>query len=306
MRVAANRQSEGQRAWAVGFAINGLLATTKLVAGVAGNSYALIADAVESLGDMLSSVLVWGGLVIGSRPADDDHPYGHGKAEPLAALAVALTLLLAAGVIAAESIRRMYRPHERPAAYTLFVLLGVTAIKEATYRYEHRVAKRIDSSVIAVDAWHHRSDAITSAAAAVGIFLTLIGGPRWITADEWAALLACAVIMINAWRFARRACAELMDTAPATAPTQEIERAAMETAGARAVEKILARKMGSTWYVDLHLEVDPNITVREAHAVAHEAKDAIRRRCPMVADVLVHVEPHGDSARAAVSESVRC
>lgn len=301
--MLANRRSDGQRAWAVGFAINGMLAVVKLVAGVAGNSYALVADAVESLGDMLSSVLVWGGLVIGSRPADDNHPYGHGKAEPLAALAVALTLLLAAGVIAAESIREMNQPHERPATYTLFVLLGVTVIKEATFRYEHRVAKRIDSTVVAVDAWHHRSDAITSGAAAVGILLTLVGGPRFITADEWAALFACAVIMLNAGRFVRQACTELMDTAPATAPVEEIERAAMETAGARAVEKVLARKMGSTWYVDLHLEVDPDITVREAHAIAHDVKDAIRRRCPMVVDVLVHVEPHEDAKPGVVVET---
>jgi cation diffusion facilitator family transporter len=247
---------------------------------------------LESLGDIFSSLIVWGGLIISSRPADEDHPYGHGKAEPLAALAVATTLLLAAGGVAWQAVREMRTPHSPPAPYTLVVLIVVVITKEAMFRYAARTGRRIDSSAVTLDAWHHRSDAITSAAAPVGISLALIGGPHWIYADEWAALLACLVIAINGLRFVRRSIHELMDTSPGESPVRAIESAAMEVDGAKFVEKTLVRKMGPALYVDLHLEVDAAMSVREAHTIAHSVKDRIMLRCPAVADVLVHVEPH--------------
>ena len=189
------RLAQGRWAWGLGIAVNSFLALGKLTAGVLGHSYALIADAVESLGDTVSSVIVWGGLTIGARPADRNHPYGHGKAEPLAALAVAGLLLAAAVGIAYQAIQHIIAPQKTPAFFTLVVLLAVIAIKEAMYRFELGIGRRIDSTVVVVDAWHHRSDALTSAAAAIGITIALIGGEGYEPADDWAALAACAIIM---------------------------------------------------------------------------------------------------------------
>ena len=295
-----DRLQEGRRISIVSFALNGGLALVKLVAGLVGNSYALIADAVESLGDVFSSAIVWGGIVIASRPADADHPYGHGKAEPLAALAVALMLIVAAVGIAAQAVHEISAPHGGPAGFTLVVLLGVIAVKETMYRYEIRIAKRISSTAVTVDAWHHRSDALTSAAAAVGITIALIGGERYAVADDWAALVACLIIAFNGVRFAKSAIVELMDTMPETSLVDAIQEAAAGVDGARFVEKVLVRKMGPGVYVDLHLEVDPMMSVQDAHGVAHAVKDAIVSQCPQVVDVLVHVEPHDKDRRPAI------
>lgn len=264
----------------------------KLVTGVVGNSYALIADAIESLGDVLSSMIVWSGFVIASKPPDEDHPYGHGKAEPLAALAVSAMLIGAAGLIAFQAAKGIRAPHDSPAPYTLIVLLTVVAIKEATYRYEWAVARSIESAAIAADAWHHRADAITSLAAGAGITIALLGGKGYESADDWAALAGCSIILINGLRFARFSVRELMDTVPQTALPGAVEEAALSVDGAKHVEKVLLRKMGPAVYVDLHLEVDPSVSVLEAHEIAHRVKDAIIVARPEVADVLVHVEPH--------------
>ena len=292
-----DRDEQGQRASQVSLALNGGLALVKLVAGFAGHSYALIADAVESLGDIFSSAIVWGGLVIAARPADRDHPYGHGKAEPLAALAVAIMLIAVAAGIASQAVGEIQEPGLAPAWYTLVVLLAVVVIKEAMYRYESRVAAEIDSTAVHVDAWHHRSDALTSAAAAVGIAIALIGGEGYEAADDWAALLACLVIAFNGLRFARCAVIELMDTSPGTTLVDAIQTVAVDVEGARFVEKVLIRKMGPRLYVDLHLEVDPELSVRRAHDIAHNVKERIRGEWPEVADVLVHIEPHGGESR---------
>lgn len=287
-----DRARKGRRASGISLAINGALAVVKLVTGVVGNSYALIADAIESLGDVLSSVIVWSGFVIASRPPDENHPYGHGKAEPLAALAVSGMLVGAAGLIAYQAAQGIRQPHELPAPYTLIVLLVVVIVKEATYRYEWSIARSIDSTAIAADAWHHRSDAITSLAAGVGIAIALFGGVGYASADDWAALVGCSIILINALHFARLSVKELMDTVPETAMPGAIEEVALGVEGARLIEKVLIRKMGPAIYVDLHLEVDPTVTVLEAHDIAHRVKDAIMVAKPAVADVMVHVEPH--------------
>lgn len=283
----------GRRASTISIALNGALAVVKLTTGLVGQSYALVADAIESLADIFSSFIVWSGLVIAARPADVDHPYGHGKAEPLAALAVALMLVAAAIGIAWQALHEIRVPHSVPAIYTLPVLVGVIVIKEAMYRYEWAVARRIRSSAISVDAWHHRSDALTSAAAAVGISIALLGGPGYAAADDWAALLVCVVVVFNGVRFARFAIVELMDTLPDPTLMESIQKASLEVDGAKFVEKVLIRKMGPRVYVDMHLEVDPSLTVREAHGIAHQVKDVLRTRWPQIADVLVHIEPHG-------------
>ena len=284
--------AQGQRASTISLALNGSLTIVKLVTGIVGHSQALIADAIESLGDIFSSAIVWGGLVMASRPADEEHPYGHGKAEPLAALAVAAMLIGAAAIIAIQAVEGVRAPQESPAAYALVVLLAVVVIKETMYRYESRTARRIGSTAIIVDAWHHRSDALTSAVAAGGITIALVGGERYAAADDWAALAACLVIALNGLKFARSAVNELMDTTPDTTLVDSIQTVALEAEGAEFVEKVLVRKMGPSLYVDLHLEVDPGLTVSRAHEIAHAVKDMIIARWPQVADVLVHIEPH--------------
>ncbi len=288
----ADTLEPGRRASVISVALNGGLAVVKLVAGIVGHSYALVADAVESLGDIFSSAMVWGGLTIASKPADENHPYGHGKAEPLAALAVALMLVGAAVGIAVQAIDEIRMPHQTPAWYTLVVLIVVVIIKETMYRYEVNAARRAQSTAVFVDAWHHRTDAMTSGAAAIGITIALVGGEGYETADDWAALVACLVIVGNGFRFARVAVHELMDTLPRTQLADEIQTSAVNVEGAQFVEKVLIRKMGPRLYVDLHLEVDPLMTVDKAHDVAHGVKDRIMQNWPAVADVLVHVEPH--------------
>lgn len=284
----------GLRASTLSLALNTGLAVVKLVFGLAGNSFALLADAIESLGDIFSSAIVRAGLVIATRPADHDHPYGHGKAEPLAALVVSGMLLAAAISIAVQAIQEIRTPHLAPAWYTLVVLLGVVAIKEAMCRYEIRIGREIGSTAVAVDAWHHRGDALTSLAAAVGITISLIGGPGYEPADDWAALFACLIIAFNGIRFARLAVLELMDTSPHPSIADEIRTVALGVEGARHVETLIVRKIGPSYYVDMHLEVDPDLDVRTGHAIAHAVKDRIVKQTPNVLDVLIHIEPHGE------------
>ena len=288
----------GIRVSLVGIATGAVLATVKLVAGLLGHSYALVADAVESFSDLISSAIVWGGLAISVRPPDVRHPYGHGKAEPLAALAVGLMLAGAAVGIAVQAVRGITMPQQAPAAYTLVVLVLVVLVKEGLFRLALRIGRQIDSTAIQADAWHHRSDALTSLLAAVGISISLFAGPGYESADEWAALAATGIIAFNAARFVRRAMSELMDEQPAPGMLEQVTAAAASVPGVEHVEKLLARKMGTTYLIDMHIEVDGSLPVREAHDLAHKVKERVRQRAPQVADVLVHVEPHPPAAGA--------
>lgn len=279
------------RATLIGMVVNTVLALTKFAAGVIGHSNALIADAVESLADIFSSLVVWRGLVIADAPADPEHPYGHGKAEPIAAAIVSTMLLLAAVGIAGGAGRSILAPHLAPRPFTLLVLLGVVVIKETLFRFVIREGAAAGSSAVRTDAWHHRSDAITSLAAAVGITISLVGGPGWAAADDVAAVVAAGIIAWNGWRLLRPALDELMDAAPGPELIAQIRQHAGGVAGVHAVEKCLVRKVGLHFFVDMHLEVDPLMTVAAAHQVAHVVKDHVRSRLPTVRDVLVHIEP---------------
>jgi cation diffusion facilitator family transporter len=272
-------------------AVNFTLAVAKLVAGWLGRSHALIADGVESLADLLSSVIVWRGLVIAAEPADRDHPYGHGKAEPLAAALVALMLISAAAWIAWTSAAELWQPHSSPRAFTLGVLVGVVLVKETLFRWTWGQGTQIDSSAVRSDAWHHRSDAITSLCAAAGITVALIGGPRFAVADDIAALLSSSIIAWNGWQLWRSARDELMDAAPDMAIVADIRATAGRVAGVAGVEKCFVRKMGPNRFVDIHIEVAPDLTVQHAHEIAHAVKETLRGKRPEIADVLVHVEP---------------
>jgi cation diffusion facilitator family transporter len=282
--------ARGLRLSLAGLFINGGLAIIKLITGVVGHSYALIADAVESMADIFGSLVVWGGLRIARQPPDEDHPYGHGKAEALAGLVVALMLIGAAIGISIEAVREIIAPHHAPAAYTLWVLLGVVAVKEVLYRIGRRIARDSRSSAVLADAWHHRSDAITSLAAAIGISIALIGGAGYEPADAIAALFASAIILFNALRLMRPPLRELMDTEPPHI-TQQARDIARGVVGVVDVEKVLARKSGTRYWVDMHVEVDGSISVHDAHELAHQVKDAVRQAMPRVQDVLIHIEP---------------
>lgn len=279
----------------IGVVVNIVLALVKIATGVFGNAYVLIADGIESALDVAGSAVIWGGLKLAARPPDETHPYGHGKAEPIAAIVVAVGVIFAAAALAIESVREIGSPRHAPAPFTLVVLIVVIAVKELLYRNVAKIARASASTAVQTDAWHHRSDAITSGAAFVGISIALIGGRGWESADDWAALFACAVIAANGFALLKPAVREIMDTAPTGEITQHIERAAASVNGVAEVEKCLVRKMGLAFYVDLHVGVDGEISVRDGHHIAHAVKDAIRRADPRIADVLVHVEPAGST-----------
>ena len=275
----------------IGIIANALLAATKGIAGYLGNSYALIADAIESTTDIMSSLIVWGGLKISSRPPDADHPYGHGKAEPIAASIVGLALIAAAIGIAVESIREIITPHHSPAPFTLAVLVVVVATKEALFRFVFKVGKSVNSTAVKSDAWHHRSDAITSSAAFIGISVALVGGGGYESADDWAALFASVIILFNAYRILRPAVNEVMDAAPPATMERAVRKVAQDVEGVVALEKCFIRKMGFSYYIDLHVTVDGKISVRKGHDIARRVKEALRQSNPAVAEVLIHIEP---------------
>jgi cation diffusion facilitator family transporter len=289
--VSASNLQSGARIALLGMAINVVLAAVKITAGVLGNSYALIADGIESTLDIGGSAVIWGGLKFAARPPDATHPYGHGKAEPLAAVVVALGVIVAAVGLAAESVREILTPHHAPAPFTLVVLIAVVIVKELLYRSVVRIGRDVASTAMQTDAWHHRSDAFTSIAAFIGISIAVIGGPGWESADDYAALLACGLIAYNGYRLLSPALHEVMDTAPRGEMNDAIRSAAERVPGVLEVEKCLVRKMGLDFYVDLHVAVDGEISVRAGHDIAHEVKDAIRGTDRRIADVLVHVEP---------------
>ncbi|MCA9272064.1 MAG: cation transporter [Phycisphaerales bacterium] len=278
----------------LGIAVNALLAAGKLTAGVLGNSFALVADAVESLVDIAGSVVVWSAMRYGSKPADAEHPFGHGKIEPMAAMAVAMVIVLAGIGVAVESVRQIITPQSVPRPYTLLVLVVVIVVKESLARVADRAAKRAKSSAGAADAWHHRSDAITSAFAFIGIAVAVIGGPGFARADDIAALLASGVIVLNGFLLAREPYHELLDRhSPEIA--DEVAQIAMGVPGVLGVEQCDARQSGRGYRVVMHVEVDPKMTVAEAHAITGRIKAEVRSKRADIDSVLIHIEPHDET-----------
>jgi len=276
----------------LGIVINVFLASIKLLSGYFGHSYALIADGIESTLDIAGSFIIWGGLKLAAKPADADHPYGHGKAEPMAAIIVAFGVLVAAVGLAAQSVYQILQPRPAPAPFTLIVLIVIVIIKETLYRIVMWQGNKMQSTAIKTDALHHRSDAITSIAAFIGISIALIKGTGWEAADNWAALFACALIAYNGLRLIKPAIYEIMDTAPPKNFENRVREAAQSVEGVANVEQCRIRKMGLEFYVDLHVWVDGRMSVLEGHNIAHSVKDAVRDSNPAIADVLVHIEPH--------------
>ena len=271
---------------------NIVLAFTKGITGYYGNSYALIADAIESTTDVFSSILVLFGLYYSTRPADSNHPYGHGRAETLVTFAVVGFLLISATIIAYESIINIQTPHETPEVYTLYVLGAIVFIKEFYFRMISRKGREINSSSLVADAWHHRSDAITSALAFIGISAAIYLGPGYETADDWAALLASGLIVYNAYLIFRPALGEILDEHLYDDLVQQVRDIAGKVEGVKDTEKCFVRKTGMTYRIDLHLIVDGRLTVTQGHDISHRLKDVLRFQIPEIADVLIHVEPH--------------
>ena len=272
-------------------AVSVVLAVVKLVAGVIGHSFALIADGVESTLDIVSASVVWGGLRIAATPPDEDHPYGHGKAESMAALMVAVILLGAAVFLAIQSVAEFLAPHQAPAPFTLVVLVAVVITKELLFARMSRVGKSVDSTALRADAWHHRSDSLTSAAAFIGISLSLILGEGFESLDAWAALFACGIISYNGFRILRTAMSEAMDRAAPHDLLGRIRETAAAVPGVEGIDKCLTRKSGPYWLVDIHVMVDGDLPVSEGHEIGHDVKRALLRSDLGVLDVLVHIEP---------------
>ncbi len=289
----------GFRASLVSVLANPLFALGKIIAGILGNSYALVADGVESCADVFSSLVVWKALRVAAKPADAEHPYGHGKAESLAGIVVAAGLLAAAIVMAVQSVKEIITPHHAPAPFTLVVLVLIVATKEGLFRYMRRVGDALDSTALRGDAWHHRSDAVTSVAAFVGISISLIGGVGFESADDWAALAACGFIAFNGVRLLQPALNEIMDASAPREVEERVRQIAAAVPGVVAIEKCRVRKSGVRLLMDIHVIVAGDLSVREGHAIAHRVKDALIAGELPVLDVVVHIEPDEKREQAA-------
>ncbi|MBA4300216.1 MAG: cation-efflux pump [Cyclobacterium sp.] len=270
---------------------NAVLAGVKFLSGIFGNSFALIADGIESTVDIFSSFLVLLGLKYAERPADENHPYGHGKAEPLITFLVVAFLIISAFTIAWQSIKNIQTPHELPAPWTLIVLGGIIIWKEISYQVVINRSKKLKSSSLKAEAWHHRADAITSIAAFIGISIAIFGGEGFEVADDYAALLACGFILYNCYGIFRPALGEVMDENNFTELTKEIRKISLKVEGIEGTEKCFIRKAGMTYHVDLHAHVRGDLTVTEGHEIAHKLKDTLRREIPQLGHVLIHIEP---------------
>lgn len=289
--AAEARARDSARVVLAGIGLNLALAAVKFAGGILGSTYALVADGAESLLDAFSSLLVWAGFRVASKPPDADHPYGHGKAETLAALAVAFFIFAAAAWIAVHAVREIITPHQGPHWATLPLLAGIVVVKYAFSRRLQEKESEVGSTALGVEAWHHYADALSSAAAFVGISIAVAGGEGYEAADDWAALIACGVIIWNGIGVLRRATGDVMELAVPAAFESRIRAVAGAVPGVRGLEKCRVRKSGLSFLVDIHVEVDPELSVREGHAIAGAVKHALLGSSLRVVDVLVHIEP---------------
>ncbi len=276
---------------AVTIFVNIVLMAVKIVVGIVGNSYALVADGIESAGDIFSSAITWAGFQLSLRPPDETHPYGHGKIESLAALFSGVALLIAAAVIGWHSVLEIRTPHHAPEWFTLPVLLGVVGVKVILSRKIRDLGQSVNSRALEGDAWHHLSDALTSGAAAIGIAIALIGGPGWEMADDYAALFACVLIVINGSLIMKGALHEMLDGNVSAEINEKMRQLALQVPGVVDIEKCRVRKSGIGLFVELHVHVFGDISVRDGHQIGHDVKDYIRAENPQVQDVVVHLEP---------------
>lgn len=282
---------ESKRASIFSIISNLVLALVKWGAGIFGNSFALIADAIESSADVFSSLLVFFGNKYSYRPADKDHPYGHGRMEAIVTFVVVGFLIAAAIVIIIQSIDNILTPHDAPESFTLYIVGGIIIWKELSYRYVVRKAERIGSTSLKADAWHHRSDAITSVAAFIGISIALFFGDGYESADDWAAMFAGFLILYNSYVILKPALGEVMDKDMHTEFEEIIRTVSQTVDGVLDIDKCNIRKSGMFYFIDIHVIVSRNISVLEGHAIGHALKAELMKQYPSIADVLTHVEP---------------
>jgi cation diffusion facilitator family transporter len=302
----ADRVQRGLRAIFIGIVVNAILGVTKFLAGVFGHSHALIADATESFADIFNSLIMWRGIAVAAEPADQEHPYGHSKAEPLAGAFGATMLLVAAVWITVKGAVNIYQwahgiPRDQPQKFTLIALAIIVLVKEGLFRFIIREGTDTDNAAVKTDAWHHRADAITSLGAAIGITVALVGGPKYVFADDVAAIFAAFIVGWSGWLLLRPALSELMDQSADPKVIEQIRGIASSTEGVANVEKCFVRKAGHLLFVEMHVEVDPQMTVLRSHEIAHVVKDKIRDTMPAVSDVLVHIEPLSIPAPPSIS-----
>lgn len=271
--------------------VNIVLMAVKIAAGIAGNSYALVADGIESAADIFTSLVTWVGFRMSLRPPDANHPFGHGKIESLAGLFAGVSILGAAGFIAWSAFLEIRTPQHGPEWFTLPVLLAVVVVKWAVAVAVRRMGEEVDSRAIEGDAWHHLSDALTSGAAAVGIAIALVGGKGWEQADDYAALAACAIIILNGSRIVARSLHDMLDGNVPEDLVSTIRSRAQEVPGVVEIEKCRVRKSGIGLFIELHVRVSGETTVREGHRIGHEVKDHLLASNPRIIDVVVHLEP---------------
>lgn len=290
--MSGERAQRSIRVAQAGLLINAVLVVVKIGTGIIGHSYALIADGVESSLDIFSSLIVWRGIHVASRSADESYHFGYGKAESVAAAAVSLLLMAAAIGIAIEAVREILTPHHLPASFTLIVLVIVVMIKEGLFRFVMREGEALESGIVQADAWHHRSDAITSGAAFLGISIALIGGQPYAAADDVAALIASAIIAFNGVRLLRPALADLMDRAPEAELLESVAEEAAREAGVLHIEKVVARRAGVGHFVTVHVQADPELTLHDAHELGGRVRSRIVTNLPLVLDATIHMEPY--------------
>jgi cation diffusion facilitator family transporter len=285
----------GMRSSLISIGINFLLALMKCLTGVFGHSFALLADGIESFADVISSSVVYWGLRFAIKPPDSDHPYGHGKAEPIAASLVGVALVVAGIAIATESVILIRTPHKLPSVYTLWILIAVMFVKAGLSKYVSKVNRKVDSGALRADAWHQISDFITSAFAFVGISVALL--EHYPAADDWAALCAAPVIVFGGWSQLKRSMAELLDTAPNPEIEEHVRTAARSVPAVLGLEKCFVRKVGFRYYVDLHVVTRGDLSVREGHRIAHEVENTVLEGVSRVSAVMVHIEPEEELLR---------
>jgi cation diffusion facilitator family transporter len=279
-----------QAAW-LGLIVNLLLGIVKLIGGIIGQSFALIADAVNSIGDVVTTVIVLFALRVAQRPADDEHPYGHTRAEAIAASNVAILVMLSAVLVGWEAIQRIQTSHGIPAVWTLWIAAANVLIKEGLYQYNVRVGQRTGSAALIANAWDHRSDALCSLAVLIGLACVKFGGPRFAWADEAASLIIAVAIVWSGVKLFRSSASELMDLQADSQFVQQIRAIAVQVPGVEDVETLWVRKSGLEYFADIHIEVDPQLSVAQGHRIGHQVKDRLRSEFASLRDVLVHLEP---------------
>jgi cation diffusion facilitator family transporter len=275
----------------LGIAASAVLAASNIVIGLITHSTSVVAAGFEFVGDVLASSIVIVGMRVAARPADEEHPYGHGRFETLSAFIVGVILAVGGVMISTESLQNIDAVHPAPGIAAVAALLFAIAVRTVMSITKFRMGHRLHSSALLADAWNDAVDILSAGAALVAVGLATHDPARFLAADHYGGFLVGIVVVITGLRVVRDASLELVDTMPPAELTAEIQDVAKTVSGVQGIDKVLARKSGLQYHIDLHIEVDPALTVAASHAIAGHVRSTLRRDLPWVADVLVHVEP---------------